>query len=67
MTNVIATWSVSLDCTCPQCSEDFDVMDIPDFWDGRKLEIPESNTDRSRNIEVQCPKCDHEFMIDCEW
>jgi uncharacterized protein (DUF983 family) len=67
MTNVTAIWTVELNCTCPACNELVDLLDYPDFWDGRKLDIAENGTDRSRGVEVLCPECDHEFTVDCEY
>lgn len=64
---VVATWSVSLDCDCPACAENVDLLSYPDFWDGRRLEIPEHGTERSSNVSVQCPKCDHEFHVDLSY
>lgn len=67
MAGVTATWRVSLNCTCPACSEFVDLLDYPDFWDGRNLNVAENGTLRSRDVEVVCPKCDHEFEVDCEY
>ena len=65
MADVTATWIVELNCHCPNCEEYVNLLDYADFWDGRKLEIPEHGTDRSKDVEAQCPKCDHEFSVDC--
>ena len=64
---VIATWSVSLDTKCPECGEYVDLLDDPDFWDGRKLEIGENGTKNSENVEVICPKCEAYFNVECEY
>lgn len=63
----LAQWSVSLDCECPKCKELVNLLDAPDFWDGRNLEIPEHDTENSNNLEVSCPECSHEFEVCCEW
>ena len=61
---VKATWSASLDCECPSCGEDVDLMDEPDFWDGRgDLEIAQE----VKGLQVWCPKCGHEFEVDTVW
>ena len=60
----IAIWSVSLDCYCPACKEYVNLLDYTDFWDGREIDVPECGTERSRDVEVKCPKCDHEFIVD---
>jgi Zn finger protein HypA/HybF involved in hydrogenase expression len=68
MANVIATWVVELNCDCPKCGEEYvDLLEQPDFWDGRSLDIAEHDTDRSNDLEVVCPKCGAEFLVDCEW
>ena len=45
-----ATWDVSLHAECPECGQVVDLLDDPDFWDGRKLDIAEHGTDRSRGV-----------------
>jgi hypothetical protein len=61
---VNATWNISLDCECPGCKNDVDLLDYADFWDGRYLNPCEHDTDRSRGVEVVCPMCGHEFEVD---
>lgn len=63
----LACWSISLDVECPGCEQDVNLLNYPDFWDGRRLEICETRTDRSRNVEVRCPECDHDFLVDLEY
>lgn len=65
--NIEANWSVSLDCDCPNCKEFVDLLEDPDFWDGRNLEIPEHGTENSDDLEVECPKCGFEFSVYCVW
>ena len=67
ISNIIATWHVSLHCKCPKCSEYVNLLDCADFWDGRDLEIPEQGTQNSCDVNVQCPICDHEFAVDLEY
>jgi len=62
-----ATWRISLDCNCPGCGKDVDLLDDSDFWDGRHLEPCETRTERSRNVWVVCPECGHEFHVDLEY
>jgi hypothetical protein len=62
--NITATWSLSLDSTCPHCDAYVDLLHAPDFWDGRKLEPCEHGTDNSLGVEVQCPDCYGEFTVD---
>lgn len=65
---VRATWSISLDADCPECKEYVDLLDDPDFWDGRcSLDIGEHGTERSVGVEVYCPKCGAEFEVDLEY
>lgn len=62
-----ADWRVELNADCPTCGEHVNLLDAPDFWDGRKLEIAEHDTKESDNLEVQCPKCYHQFTVRCRW
>lgn len=67
MTVTLATWTVELTCDCPTCGEYVDLLDHPDFWDGRQLDVPEHGTERSQRVEVTCPKCFGEFIVTCEY
>lgn len=59
-----AVWSASLDCECPACKEEVDLMEEPDFWDGKpELQIAQD----VKGLEVVCPKCGHEFEVDTVW
>lgn len=62
--NVQANWCLELITECPECFDIFNVLDQDDFWDGRSLELGETNTLNSKNIEVICPRCGHEFKVD---
>lgn len=64
--NTIATWSIELNCTCPSCKKYVDLLDYPDFWDGRRVEAGENRTEKSINFEAVCPECGHEFLADLE-
>jgi hypothetical protein len=57
-----ALWQLTLLATCPACQDIVDLLDAPDFWDGRTLEPCQ----RAFDIEVVCPKCGAEFQVDCE-
>lgn len=67
MDNVVAYWEIELNTTCPSCDQDVNLLDDPDFWDGRNLEIGETMTDRSRNVNVFCPECQHEFTVELQY
>lgn len=62
-----ATWSISLTCECPACKEDVDLLDYPDFWDGRDLDLGEHGTARSKRVEVICPLCHHDFTVELDY
>ena len=62
-----ATWSVSLDCECPNCEQWVDLLTYPDFWDGRQLDPIEHSTKRSKGVEVACPECKYEFEANLEY
>lgn len=65
--NVIATWSLSLDCECPNCKEYVDLLDYTDFWGGRTLEPCEHGTENSKDVDVTCPECHHEFLVNLSY
>lgn len=65
--NPTAIWNLSLNVDCPQCGEYVNLLDDPDFFDGRELEPCETRTEHSRDVEVQCPNCEHEFVVDLEY
>ena len=67
MANVIAYWTIELNCHCPECTEYVDLLEYEDFWDKRPLDIGEHCTDRSRDIAVVCPYCGHEFNVECQY
>lgn len=65
---VAATWDIQLNCDCPKCGNYVDLLTAPDFWDGRSdFKIGEHDTKRADNLSVQCPECDHEFIVECVW
>jgi len=61
---VEAHWNIELNCDCPKCENYVDLLDCADFWDGRRLEVAEHDTERSKDVEVTCPVCGHEFLVD---
>jgi hypothetical protein len=65
MADVKATWTVKLDCECPKCGEIFDLTDDPDFY--HTYECAEHDTEGTRDVDVVCPKCKHEFKVDFEY
>lgn len=62
--NVQATWYVQLMCECPSCKDEVNLLDDADFWDGRYFRAAEHHTERTRDVEVYCPECGHEFKVD---
>mgnify|MGYP001566962864 FL=1 len=62
-----AHWSISLDAECPECFEDVDLLDDPEFWDDRDLGVGEHNTPRSKGVCVHCPACGQLFYVDLEY
>jgi hypothetical protein len=68
MAEVKAQWSLSLDCTCPNCEEYFDILEVEGefFMDGGPEPI-EHGTTKTTDREVTCPQCHHEFNVDFEW
>ena len=64
---IIATWYVSLDVDCPYCSEDINILNLPEIHEIADFDLGESGTKRSTNIEVVCPHCNKEFLVDLEY
>ena len=62
-----ATWSISLDTSCPKCEHDFDMLDDGDWWCESSIQPIENMTDRTRGVETTCPECGHEFTVDLEY
>lgn len=62
-----ATWYITLDTECPACKENVNLLDANDFWDGRRFDAVEHGTDRTRDVDVICPNCGHEFNVDFEY
>lgn len=67
METVAATWYVELKCTCPHCDEWVDLLDSPDFFEYHRIDIPEHDTYRTKDMEVDCPECGEEFLADLIW
>lgn len=68
MSNIIATWSMELNCYCPKCGEYVDLTLAADFWDGKDhIQVCEHGTPATTDMEVICPKCGEEFEVDCQY
>ncbi len=65
-TNPTAAWAINLYCDCPACGDFVDLLAAPGFWDGRRLTFGEHDTERTRNMDVTCPECSHDFRVDLE-
>lgn len=59
---IYANWHVELMADCPKCKENVNLLEAPDFWDGRRLQVGESAT-----IDVHCPSCGHEFTVTTQY
>lgn len=65
---VMATWRLELTCHCPACDDYVNLLDYPDFWDGRNsMQACEHDTPRTTGMKVSCPKCGDEFAVDCQY
>lgn len=63
MSEVTAHWVVELNCECPECRNDVDLLDYADFWDGRGSEsIPIKG-----KIETTCPQCGEYITVTGEY
>jgi len=65
MSNVTAEWYLHLWAECPGCKEQVDLLAYQDFWEDRTLAAGENGTPASRDVEVVCPECKREFVVDC--
>jgi len=62
-----AQWSITLDGDCPHCKEFVNLLDYCDFWnDHEDLGTGEHMTERSKNVEVVCPSCGEEYIVELE-
>ena len=59
-----ACWDISLNCQCPKCKKDIDLLDDGDFWENNRIESCEHGTEKSRGIDAYCKDCEHEFKVD---
>jgi len=64
--SIVATWYIELCCHCPKCEEYVNICADPDFG-SRAIELGERGTDRANSLEVECPICNHEFEVCCEY
>lgn len=64
--NPTAHWDIDLYTNCPMCEHWFDLLDIDDIWH-MGFEPIEHGTENTRNFEVTCPECDHDFKVDFEY
>ena len=69
MAKTKARWSISLDCTCPECEHDYDILETDsDFFSGDTRIVPiEHGTQQTKDFETICPECEHEFKFDFEY
>lgn len=59
--NPEAAWDIKLNVDCPICGEHVNLLDDPDFWDGRD---GQQVGEHRENENVICPKCLAEFVAD---
>lgn len=62
MSNPLATWSISLDAECPSCAASVNLIDLDSFRDSGTQPL-----ETAKNVEVRCPFCKHEFIVDLEY
>lgn len=67
MSAMVATWSISLNCVCPECKEDVDLTDHDDFWADSHLQPCEHGTPLADDYDAVCPECGAEFSVKCEY
>ena len=62
-----ARWVLELNCQCPECSNNIDLLEDGDFWGNTRVECGEHETENSRGVEAYCTECEHEFEVDLEY
>jgi endogenous inhibitor of DNA gyrase (YacG/DUF329 family) len=68
MAEVKASWTLELYCDCPGCGEFVDLLDDPEFFQTHEdLQPCQHMNSGSRDVEVTCPNCGHEFTVDLEF
>ena len=67
MSELKATWTLELNCECPSCGENVDLMDGDDFWENNPIEICEWGTKKSKDVEAYCADCDFSFAVDLQY
>jgi len=69
MANIKARWSFELITTCANCLNTINLDDVNyySYVSDLGLEVCEQDTINSTNIEVECPHCNNQFLVDCEY
>lgn len=66
--SIPATWKIELTAECPHCEETIDFLDSPDFFkDHPQINLGEFGTPATEGVEVFCPHCNREFLVDLEY
>lgn len=66
--SVRATWHLELTCICPSCKARIDLLDGPDFWDGKGgMQACEHGTPQTTNMDAHCHECGSEFTVTCDY
>lgn len=65
--HIKAQWEIELNCKCPACGQEVDLLANDDFWDGRKFQAIEHGTALTTGVAVECPECLHYFFVDLEY
>ena len=60
----LAIWTLELNCKCPKCDADIDLLEDGDFWEENRIQACEHGTKQSKNIDAWCKDCEHEFKVD---
>lgn len=66
MKHTTAQWSISLDCECPHCLEDVDLVSLDGFWEEGIAPL-EHMTAQTRKAEFTCPHCQEPFTVELEY
>jgi len=59
-----ATWNIELNCVCPHCGKDIDILNGSDIWEWlRDLKLGEEK----ENVEAYCPECGEDLILNVGW
>lgn len=59
-----ARWSIELLTICPHCETWVDLLEWDEFWSVVRVNPCEHGTERTKCVDVTCPKCEETFDVE---